>query len=159
MRPLRARTTPSSWRGEGTPSPPNPRTAARGRLSGRSFPLSGRDRLLEVEHISVRVGKLTEPLAPFHFLGRHGEFDAQLPHPLVIRDDVVREERDPGRTRFRLVHLAHVNAGLRTKRTHLDPMTRIVRRSLDGRVDIRRSEEHTSELQSLAYLVCRLLLE
>src|SRR2546425_8391795 len=26
-------------------------------------------------------------------------------------------------------------------------------------LDIRRSEEHTSELQSLAYLVCRLLLE
>src|SRR5687767_15648166 len=33
----------------------------------------------------------------------------------------------------------------------------------DHRVDrlqaVRRSEEHTSELQSLAYLVCRLLLE
>src|SRR5205823_12575807 len=28
-----------------------------------------------------------------------------------------------------------------------------------GRVDDPRSEEHTSELQSLAYLVCRLLLE
>src|SRR5205823_11219230 len=28
-----------------------------------------------------------------------------------------------------------------------------------SRVDITRSEEHTSELQSLAYLVCRLLLE
>src|SRR2546423_15712142 len=28
-----------------------------------------------------------------------------------------------------------------------------------GRVDDMRSEEHTSELQSLAYLVCRLLLE
>src|SRR5687767_15767549 len=27
------------------------------------------------------------------------------------------------------------------------------------RPDFRRSEEHTSELQSLAYLVCRLLLE
>src|SRR5687767_15759929 len=27
------------------------------------------------------------------------------------------------------------------------------------RVETRRSEEHTSELQSLAYLVCRLLLE
>src|SRR6266404_7061233 len=27
------------------------------------------------------------------------------------------------------------------------------------RLDSRRSEEHTSELQSLAYLVCRLLLE
>src|SRR5205823_9891576 len=32
--------------------------------------------------------------------------------------------------------------------------------SADGHVRIyRRSEEHTSELQSLAYLVCRLLLE
>src|SRR2546423_10559672 len=28
-----------------------------------------------------------------------------------------------------------------------------------GRLPARRSEEHTSELQSLAYLVCRLLLE
>src|SRR2546425_8370161 len=28
-----------------------------------------------------------------------------------------------------------------------------------GQVHILRSEEHTSELQSLAYLVCRLLLE
>src|ERR1041384_8467645 len=27
------------------------------------------------------------------------------------------------------------------------------------KMDVRRSEEHTSELQSLAYLVCRLLLE
>src|SRR5205823_10759244 len=32
-----------------------------------------------------------------------------------------------------------------------------VRESCEGR--IARSEEHTSELQSLAYLVCRLLLE
>src|ERR1041384_8468806 len=29
----------------------------------------------------------------------------------------------------------------------------------DWRTDVVRSEEHTSELQSLAYLVCRLLLE
>src|SRR2546425_5121886 len=28
-----------------------------------------------------------------------------------------------------------------------------------ARVSVERSEEHTSELQSLAYLVCRLLLE
>src|SRR5687767_15739768 len=28
-----------------------------------------------------------------------------------------------------------------------------------GCITVRRSEEHTSELQSLAYLVCRLLLE
>src|SRR2546425_5225716 len=31
--------------------------------------------------------------------------------------------------------------------------------SLDGLTQRKRSEEHTSELQSLAYLVCRLLLE
>src|SRR5687767_16035108 len=36
-----------------------------------------------------------------------------------------------------------------------------LRAGLTGRplVDMKRSEEHTSELQSLAYLVCRLLLE
>src|SRR2546425_5857634 len=33
------------------------------------------------------------------------------------------------------------------------------RRAPDLRLRARRSEEHTSELQSLAYLVCRLLLE
>src|SRR2546425_7706594 len=38
--------------------------------------------------------------------------------------------------------------------------TRARGRSLDyARDDTARSEEHTSELQSLAYLVCRLLLE
>src|SRR2546425_11124870 len=36
------------------------------------------------------------------------------------------------------------------------PLGRGFRRSMDRR---NRSEEHTSELQSLAYLVCRLLLE
>src|SRR2546425_4587394 len=35
--------------------------------------------------------------------------------------------------------------------------SRVVRSSFPGKND--RSEEHTSELQSLAYLVCRLLLE
>src|SRR2546425_7165907 len=34
----------------------------------------------------------------------------------------------------------------------------IVRQS-GGHITVERSEEHTSELQSLAYLVCRLLLE
>src|SRR5205823_11602062 len=32
-------------------------------------------------------------------------------------------------------------------------------RSVVVHIDVARSEEHTSELQSLAYLVCRLLLE
>src|SRR5687767_15966790 len=36
---------------------------------------------------------------------------------------------------------------------------RPVREVMTPRTEIDRSEEHTSELQSLAYLVCRLLLE
>src|SRR2546423_2886978 len=37
--------------------------------------------------------------------------------------------------------------------------SRMVERTADLHADGARSEEHTSELQSLAYLVCRLLLE
>src|SRR2546425_5838153 len=40
---------------------------------------------------------------------------------------------------------------------HLSTLNITVLLELDG--DVERSEEHTSELQSLAYLVCRLLLE
>src|SRR2546425_6097933 len=44
-----------------------------------------------------------------------------------------------------------------------DPVGRVLRHALGARRRPRggqgRSEEHTSELQSLAYLVCRLLLE
>src|SRR2546425_3087212 len=35
----------------------------------------------------------------------------------------------------------------------------VLKESLFDRGEVERSEEHTSELQSLAYLVCRLLLE
>src|SRR3712207_9165715 len=35
----------------------------------------------------------------------------------------------------------------------------VVRRARTGGVQLQRSEEHTSELQSRQYLVCRLLLE
>src|SRR2546425_12799349 len=47
----------------------------------------------------------------------------------------------------------------------LDRLAEVVRRDVgrhpdrDPRGAVDRSEEHTSELQSLAYLVCRLLLE
>src|SRR5205823_14121749 len=45
--------------------------------------------------------------------------------------------------------------------THFEPLESPVRNSLYSRDTnpVVRSEEHTSELQSLAYLVCRLLLE
>src|SRR2546425_4999795 len=46
-------------------------------------------------------------------------------------------------------------AGVRGGRRALPPQEL----RLDGERDGVRSEEHTSELQSLAYLVCRLLLE
>src|SRR2546425_9742437 len=42
---------------------------------------------------------------------------------------------------------------------HPAGLTAPVREGLGGRRPTARSEEHTSELQSLAYLVCRLLLE
>src|SRR2546425_3891813 len=38
-------------------------------------------------------------------------------------------------------------------------VTARAREHAHDRADVERSEEHTSELQSLAYLVCRLLLE
>src|SRR2546425_9135340 len=52
-----------------------------------------------------------------------------------------------GLSRHRQPSLASPNA-LKRQRPALAPPT-----------GVRRSEEHTSELQSLAYLVCRLLLE
>src|SRR2546423_11350266 len=41
----------------------------------------------------------------------------------------------------------------------LKPMLDSLEHRLEGLLRLGRSEEHTSELQSLAYLVCRLLLE
>src|SRR2546425_8968004 len=41
----------------------------------------------------------------------------------------------------------------------LDKDPHVVACDRETKLDRRRSEEHTSELQSLAYLVCRLLLE
>src|SRR5256885_6665821 len=148
MRPPRAPTASSCWRGAGGPSPLDPRS--RGWLARRrlSLPIPGRNRLLEIDPIPVRAGDLPEPLAPFHLLGRQGEGDAHLLHPLVVRKDVVREERDSGRTRFRLVHLADVPAGPRTERVHLDPVTRVVRRPLDGRVHVRNAWSDVRDVES-----------
>src|SRR5690625_5711735 len=40
-----------------------------------------------------------------------------------------------------------------------DMLTKASQKAVKQRVDIQRSEEHTSELQSRGHLVCRLLLE
>src|SRR2546425_8001802 len=51
---------------------------------------------------------------------------------------------------------AGISAGARQTGDHVDDDVRI---QLPHGDVVERSEEHTSELQSLAYLVCRLLLE
>src|SRR5687767_15436814 len=72
-----------------------------------------------------------------------------FPYTTLFRSRRNRETIDRLRTRGRVTR-----ARLRDPR-HTPRMTR---HSLCSRAR-RRSEEHTSELQSLAYLVCRLLLE
>src|SRR5213593_3771577 len=58
------------------------------------LPFRNGDRLLEVEHVPVRIHELAEPLAPFHLLRRKRELDAGVSHPFVLRLDVIRDERD-----------------------------------------------------------------
>src|SRR5687767_15637031 len=70
----------------------------------------------------------------------------------------------PYTTLFRSVAAAGAEVGACRRRRHLAlaDRVRLLRRAVRraGRLVLpRRSEEHTSELQSLAYLVCRLLLE
>src|SRR3712207_9531417 len=52
------------------------------------------------------------------------------------------------------IHLGAVLVDL-----HLGPGHRVYDRRRGARITLYRSEEHTSELQSRQYLVCRLLLE
>src|SRR5687767_15325856 len=65
--------------------------------------------------------------------------------------------RPPRSTLFPYTTLFRSFAGLGRSRSALSSRGR-AHRLHKARVDV-RSEEHTSELQSLAYLVCRLLLE
>src|SRR5687767_15621135 len=53
----------------------------------------------------------------------------------------------------------HRRALVSTRRRNVDPIAPVRAGAARPCSDGRRSEEHTSELQSLAYLVCRLLLE
>src|SRR5258706_12127659 len=62
----------------------------------------------------------------------------------------------PYTTLFRSLSLSLIRGQVREQSPHLHPPMRQSRRLWRMR---RRSEEHTSELQSLTNLVCRLLLE
>src|SRR2546425_6633898 len=83
-----------------------------------------------------------------------------FPYPTLFRSlvDHEVERHDPrheiGERRERL--LTRVGEPLRERQFQLPVHRRGAERDVLDRL---RSEEHTSELQSLAYLVCRLLLE
>src|SRR5205809_1554672 len=80
-------------------------------------------------------------------IGTHANGDVGIDTTLRVYERLQRESprRDP---RFRLEHCTVVNDGLIARIKALEPL-----------VDAKRSEEHTSELQSRLHLVCRLLLE
>src|SRR2546423_5882918 len=52
-----------------------------------------------------------------------------------------------------------INKALEKAQQKVEARNFDIRKNIQRLVDPGRSEEHTSELQSLAYLVCRLLLE
>src|SRR2546425_5263843 len=131
------------------PSASSARTSASCRACRGSAPMVGReitDQPLESQPIAVRA-------EPGH-------------HP----DRRVREQRAASlrlaREDVRQVHLHEREAHGEQRVPHRETRVR-ERRRVDERavgvtaqpLDRVRSEEHTSELQSLAYLVCRLLLE
>src|SRR2546425_9496759 len=74
-------------------------------------------------------------------------------HPIVARWRAVRAER-------RAALIPYVTAGYPTPADCRDALRAAERAGADFvEVGVPFSDEHTSELQSLAYLVCRLLLE
>src|SRR2546423_11863771 len=77
-----------------------------------------------------------------------------FPYTTLFRSPVHSEPR---------MHVVHERVAAAQRVLRLDGVPRAVLRQQvagrDGHERRTRSEEHTSELQSLAYLVCRLLLE
>src|SRR3989441_9005962 len=73
-----------------------------------------------------------------------------FPYTTLFRSEERTDDED---------HVAADHDGRDPEREHLEIGQRHEGRREQELVGHRRSEEHTSELQSLAYLVCRLLLE
>src|SRR5258705_6089891 len=72
-----------------------------------------------------------------------------FPYTTLFRSGVTADER--GRI--------HVDADYRTAQPHIFAVGDVIGFPSLASVSMERSEEHTSELQSLRHLVCRLLLE
>src|SRR2546425_6017756 len=79
---------------------------------------------------------------------------ARLQHPVTLIGEVKKFRRDPQ-------HLGRGEGLIALRQIHAVVELRVYdqERRLPVLHEVERSEEHTSELQSLAYLVCRLLLE
>src|SRR2546425_2347574 len=78
-----------------------------------------------------------------------------FPYTTLFRS-ILRTDARFGEHRRRLYH--HESGATDCAAPQMDKMP-VVRVAIHAGVLTHRSEEHTSELQSLAYLVCRLLLE
>src|SRR2546425_4375315 len=77
---------------------------------------------------------------------------------LATRDEAIRRSFRCHHRRLAASRSRQPSRGTRNAATRRGrPLRSLPRRWPD--LDLQRSEEHTSELQSLAYLVCRLLLE
>src|SRR5437764_7533371 len=80
-----------------------------------------------------------------------------FPYTTLFRSSPDRPVRNPAHLRQRPVDLRAVRYRYRRHRQLPDPLPG--QRRLRAAQEVVRSEEHTSELQSPMYLVCRLLLE
>src|SRR3712207_7686603 len=99
---------------------------------------------------------------PFFFLMiRRPPRSTLFPYTTLFRSHRATQPRPQGRA-VRLLRRAERPAG-RGQRSLATGARADLRGALDPRLDalrvVERSEEHTSELQSRQYLVCRLLLE
>src|SRR2546425_8019064 len=85
------------------------------------------------------------------------ETSVREPGGLIDRGE---NAQDSATAKSALTNRSHRTHSIRSHRMReTDLPCKIIPRGGPGRGIILRSEEHTSELQSLAYLVCRLLLE
>src|SRR2546425_5271001 len=84
-----------------------------------------------------------------------------FPYTTLFRSVPAAALRPAGLSGDRAARRARLVGERAAARAHPRRAVRRAERGLRGRPGVgrRRSEEHTSELQSLAYLVCRLLLE
>src|SRR2546422_2132485 len=86
---------------------------------------------------------------------RDGVLDGRVTQPQANRAAALRHGTDPLRGHTQLLcQRRHCGRALRWTCENGSPM-----RFAEQQIDSRRSEEHTSELQSRLHLVCRLLLE